>query len=120
MIAKSKKTSLKIQVSDIGEDTFSGIVTHADEYYKMRYYSDSWELSVFNIVDQENKSIEAPSHYNNTNGSLYEFAELHGLNSWEFDILKRTVRCRKKGNFVEDLEKTKFLIDLYLKEYKEC
>jgi len=27
------------------------------------------------------------------------------------------MRCRKKGNFKEDLEKTKFLIDLYLKEY---
>ena len=28
------------------------------------------------------------------------------------------MRCRKKGSFVEDLEKTKFLIDLYLKEFK--
>lgn len=29
------------------------------------------------------------------------------------------MRCRKKGQFKEDLEKTKFLIDLYLKEYKD-
>jgi hypothetical protein len=62
---------------------------------------------------------EAPSHYNNDNGSLYLFAHQHGLNAWEGDIIKRVVRCRKKGNFVQDLEKTKFLIDLYIKEWKE-
>lgn len=50
--------------------------------------------------------------------SLYKFAEEWGLNSYEFDIIKRLVRCRHKGNFVEDLNKTKDLIDIYLKEYK--
>lgn len=59
-----------------------------------------------------------PSHYDNSNGSLYKFCEDKGLNSYEFDIIKRVIRCRKKGSFVEDLEKTKFLIDLYLKEFK--
>ena len=58
-------------------------------------------------------------HYNNEHGSLYLFAEQQGLNSWEFDIIKRIVRCRKKGQFVSDLEKTKRVIDLYLKEYNE-
>jgi len=58
-------------------------------------------------------------HYNNDNGSLYLFAEQHALNAWEFDIVKRIVRSRKKGNFKEDLEKTKIVIDLYLKEFKE-
>jgi hypothetical protein len=57
-------------------------------------------------------------HYNNTNGSLYKFAQDHELNAWEFDILKRIVRCRKKGQFTEDLEKTKRVIDLYLKEFE--
>jgi hypothetical protein len=55
-------------------------------------------------------------HYDNTNGSLYQFCDQKGLNSYEFDIIKRVMRCRKKGNFLEDLEKTKFLIDLYIKE----
>jgi len=32
---------------------------------------------------------------------------------------KHFVRCRKKGEFVADLQKTKFVIDLYLDEYKE-
>lgn len=57
-----------------------------------------------------------PKHYDNTNGSLYQFCEEQGINSYEFDIIKRVMRCRKKGNFLEDLEKTKFLIDLYIKE----
>lgn len=55
-------------------------------------------------------------YYDNSKGSLYQFAEDQKLNCWEFDIIKRVVRCRKKGNFIQDLEKTKFLIDLYLKE----
>lgn len=57
-------------------------------------------------------------HYDNKNGSIYKLAENYGLNSYEFDIIKRVIRCRKKGFFVEDLEKTKFLIDLYIKEFK--
>lgn len=65
---------------------------------------------------EENKN---PEYYNNEKGSLYKFAEDHNLNAYEFDILKRIIRCRKKGQFKDDLEKTKFLIDLYLKEYIE-
>jgi hypothetical protein len=60
-----------------------------------------------------------PKHYNNTNGSLYKFAEEHNLNAYEFDIIKRIVRCRKKGAFLDDLEKTKVVIDLYLAEYND-
>lgn len=61
--------------------------------------------------------METPQHYNNNNGSLYQFAENHNLNAYEFDILKRVIRCRKKGEFVKDLEKTKFVIDLYINEH---
>ena len=57
------------------------------------------------------------SHYNNENGSLYLFAQQHKLNAYEFDIIKRIVRCRKKGYFHEDLAKSIRVIELYLKEY---
>lgn len=57
-------------------------------------------------------------HYDNTNGSLYKFACDHNLNAYEFDCIKRLVRCRKKNQFKEDLEKTKRVIDLYLKEFE--
>jgi hypothetical protein len=62
--------------------------------------------------------MNTPKHYDNLKGSLYKFAEDHNLNAWEFDAIKRLVRCRKKGAFKEDLEKTKVVIDLYLKEYE--
>lgn len=51
--------------------------------------------------------------------SLYKFAEDWELNSYEFDIIKRIVRCKHKGSFVEDLSKTKGLIDIYIKEQSE-
>ena len=55
-------------------------------------------------------------HYDNTNGSLYLFANQHELNAYEFDVIKRSVRCRKKGQFRDDLEKSIRVIELYLKE----
>ena len=75
-------------------------------------------------IKQLNQDVERiisdkkDAHYDNTNGSLYKFAEDHGLNAYEFDIIKRVVRCRKKCQFKEDLEKTKRVIDLYLKEFE--
>lgn len=60
-------------------------------------------------------SINTQSHYKGKD-SLYKFAEDWGLNSYEFDIVKRIVRCRHKGTFDQDLSKTKDLIDIYLKE----
>ena len=73
------------------------------------------------LVELGNDTKEVPgtpSYYDNSKGSLYQFAEHHKRNAWEFDIVKRVVRCRQKGNFIEDLEKTKKVIDLYLKEFK--
>jgi len=61
--------------------------------------------------------MKKPNHYNNEKGSLYQFAEDHGLNAWEFDSIKRIVRCRKKGKFIEDIDKTIFVLELYKKEF---
>lgn len=72
-----------------------------------------------NVVSIEKSNEEkesSPKHYDNSKGSIYQFCDNQKLNSYEFDIIKRVARCRKKGNFREDLEKTKFLIDLYLNE----
>jgi hypothetical protein len=60
-------------------------------------------------------SVNTQSHYKGKD-SLYKFAEEWSLNSYEFDMIKRIVRCRHKGSFEQDLEKTKDLIDIYLKE----
>ena len=61
-------------------------------------------------------SVHTQKHYQGKAGSLYKFAEDWGLNSYEFDIIKRIVRCRHKGKFEEDLKKTKDTIDIYLQE----
>lgn len=61
-------------------------------------------------------SVNTQKHYHGPY-SLYKFAEDFKLNSYEFDIIKRVVRCRHKRSFQQDLEKTKDLIDIYLKEY---
>lgn len=58
------------------------------------------------------------THYDNTNGSLYLFAEQQKLNAWEFDVIKRIVRCRKKGNWIEDIDKTIKVLELYKNEFK--
>jgi len=70
--------------------------------------------TIFKIKDE----YKAPKHYDNSNGSLYLFAEQHNLNAWEFDCIKRIVRSRKKGNFIEDINKTIHVLELYKKEYE--
>ena len=84
---------------------------------KCDYGKDKLWLSP-NEVEVIKDETQKDEHYNNENGSLYLFAQQQNLNAWEFDILKRVVRCRKKGQFKEDLEKTKRVIDLYLKEFE--
>lgn len=70
------------------------------------------------LKDGYKQKQEYDPHYDNSNGSLYLIGSKLGLNSWEQDIFKRVVRCRKKGQFKEDLEKTIRVIELYLKEYE--
>lgn len=57
-----------------------------------------------------------PKHYDNSKGSLYLFAEQQGLNAWEFEVVKRIVRCRRKGEFMSDITKTIEVLNIYLKE----
>lgn len=105
------------EVGDIVEATYDKGFNHYVCTVKTPYgidYLGFYANEVSVIIDEPQKD----EHYNNENGSLYLFAQQHNLNAWEFDILKRVVRCRKKGQFKEDLEKTKRVIDLYLKEFE--
>lgn len=83
----------------------------------MELFAGSEQVEV--NIEAEINIVQFPEHYDNTNGSIYKFCNDQKLNSWEFDIIKRVVRCRKKGLFKEDLQKTKDLIDLYLKEFTD-
>jgi len=79
---------------------------------------DSWIEANAKKKEKEKTTDKTPEYYDNSKGSLYTFANDQKLNAWEFDIIKRVTRCRKKGLFKKDLEKTKTLIDLYLLEWK--
>lgn len=89
------------------------IVNNVDNNKTTITYDKFMELFASTTTD----SIQP--HYDNTKGSIYKFCNDQKLNSWEFDIIKRVVRCRKKGLFKEDLQKTKDLINLYLKEFED-
>lgn len=67
---------------------------------------------------KEDSVIKSPDYYDNSKISIYQIAEHHKLNSYEFDLIKRIIRCRKKGDFLNDLNKSKTLIDIYIKEHK--
>jgi len=107
-------------------EIFDVLIENEDKYF-VSYRSgqrsipkcDCEELNFCDTLRHEMLStpLRDDAHYDNSNGSLYKFAEDQSLNAWEFDIIKRVVRCRSKGQFVSDLEKTKRVIDLYLKEY---
>jgi len=72
------------------------------------------------MVEKMRESIsQFDAHYDNKNGSLYKFAEDHGLNAYEFEVIKRVVRCRKKGEFISDIEKTIRVLNIYLDEQRE-
>ena len=62
------------------------------------------------------KEEETPKHYDNSKGTLYKVAMDRGWNPYLFDIVKRLERSEKKGEFKEDLRKSKVVIDLWEKE----
>ena len=59
---------------------------------------------------------DTPKHYDNSKGTLYKVAVERGWNPYLFDIVKRLERSEKKGEFKEDLRKSKVVIDLWEKE----
>jgi len=106
----------------VNAERWEGIFEVGTKYYSgMNFYLNSvgtpFKISITNEKDFK-LATNTPAHYDNSNGSLYKFCEEQKLNSYEFDLIKRIMRCRKKGQFEADLQSTKVLIDLYLKEYE--
>ena len=62
-------------------------------------------------------NINTQPHYQGPY-TLYKFAYDFNLNPWEFDAIKRIARCRHKGNFKQDMQKTIDTLNIYLKEYE--
>ncbi len=121
MIGIHKELKFKVKVTKLNKDRFTGTVIESNTLiYPISYYGVHFDIKQFDLIEEtsdKTSEINTPKHYDNSKGSLYKFANEQGLNSWEFDICKRIIRSRKKGNFKEDLEKTIAVIQLYLKEY---
>ena len=95
-------------------DVLPAAIILEDENNEMDIYNKIEILSFFDVEDK----FEAPKHYDNSNGTLYKVAEERGWNSYLFDIVKRLERANKKGEFESDLNKSKLVIELWLKEKK--
>lgn len=65
------------------------------------------------------EQLQTPKHYDNSKGSIYQFCENQKLNSYEFEVIKRISRCRKKGEFLSDIKKTIQVLEIYLQEQGE-
>jgi hypothetical protein len=116
-IAEHKISDLVIQVTYKDDNIIKGQVLVGDEYNEIGKI-DYWSTSSFDISSNCNTDI--PKHYNNDNGTLYKIAKERGWNAYLFDIVKRLERSEKKGEFESDLNKSKVVIDLWLKENKLC
>jgi hypothetical protein len=125
-LPKSMGTKITALIKEYMEITImNGPVMHWYEKkvgQKFEVVGDDPEHEAHLVLDDKGKERFVykrdcdPAYYDNSKGSLYKFAEDHGLNAYEFDICKRIVRCRKKGQFNSDLDKTIHLISLYKKE----
>jgi len=104
----SNISGLEFDVKSVSDD---------NDIYIIEYNGKDMYLYIEDCFEVNEGDVD--KHYDNKHGSLYKFAQDHGLNAWEFDIIKRITRCRKKGQFRQDLEKTKRVIDLYLSEYND-
>mgnify|MGYP003412487323 CR=1 FL=1 len=112
-----------VRAQDLGDDLSYHIITidQFKEFYPP-ISEEEQDPYVWGSIDISNKTKDnvqnTQPHYDNTHGSLYKIAEQRGWNSYQFDIVKRIDRALKKGQFKEDLQKTKDLIDLWLREVK--
>ncbi len=78
---------------------------------------DAFEFTSDDLA-QPIEDYNTQRHYKGST-TIYKVAEDFQLNSYEFDIIKRILRCRHKGNWLQDLQKTKDTIDLYIKEQRD-
>ena len=111
IIAKHKMSDLTVKVTYKDNNIIRGVVLVGDKFCKEGDI-DYWSTSNFDLSEKMN----IPKHYNNDNGTLYKVATERGWNAYLFDIVKRLERAEKKGEFKTDLEKSKVVIDLWLKE----
>jgi|688.fasta_scaffold535374_1 hypothetical protein len=90
------------------------------------YFKDFAErlLEIDDVITSSNRGEKetmeglknAPKYYDNKKGSLYKVATERGWNPYLFDVVKRLERGGKKDPLRQEIEKTKLVLDLWLKE----
>lgn len=83
------------------------------------YFHCIWANGKYAEIISYKEELETPKHYDNSKGSIYQFCENKNLNSYEFEVIKRITRCRKKGEFLSDIKKTIQVLEIYLQEQGE-
>ena len=118
-MVEETKTKIMLNKNGNTEDSndYSFEYTYDESGKELTYKdSDGLKTTVEETKDLSESGI--PAHYDNDNGSLYLVAEQRGWNPYLFDIVKRLERSGKKGEFESDLNKSKVVIDIWLKESK--
>lgn len=109
---------MKVRATETNEFTTQGkyyeVVEEKDDYYVI-IDNDKEKCALFKYRFEP---IEESNHYDNTNGSLYKFAQERGWNTYVFEVVKRLDRAEKKGEFISDIEKSIKVLELYLNEQK--
>ena len=67
--------------------------------------------------------MDKPSYYTTVNGDLYTlFITKYGLDMWckhvEMEAIQYLWRCRDKGQYLEDIQKAKVILERILAECK--
>lgn len=115
IIAKDLDSTLQLIEIEIEDRYITGeVLVGSGSYIVGKIYTMPYINFVLTVPEVKDSNI--PKHYNNDNGTLYKVAQERGWNSYLFDIVKRLERSEKKGEFRSDLEKSKVVIDLWLKE----
>lgn len=79
----------------------------------LNFYSNN---DICNYFKSQKKEATTPSHYDNTNGTIYKVQKERGWNAYVFDIVKRLERAEKKGEFLSDIDKCIKVLELYRDE----
>ena len=97
---------------EVIESTINGFYVKNNEG-NLNFYSAEDLCSYFKASSQK---ATTPSHYDNTNGTIYKVQKERGWNAYVFDIVKRLERAEKKGEFLSDIDKCIKVLELYRDE----
>lgn len=101
-----------IYTGDVGNDNGVHFINDTGE----RHYWNVAENVFHEYFEEVDSKLSAPIYYDNSKGSLYKVATERGWNPYLFDIVKRCERGGKKDPLRQEIEKSIFVLQLWLEE----